>query len=81
MKIDGMVETAIHVADVARSAEFYQRLFGFEKLAGDDRFCSFAVPGQAVFLLFKTGGSPEADPDAGRDDSAARRVGSHAFRV
>jgi catechol 2,3-dioxygenase-like lactoylglutathione lyase family enzyme len=57
MKIDGVVETAIHVDDVARSADFYQRLFGFEKLACDDRFCSFAVPGNAVFLLFKKGGS------------------------
>jgi catechol 2,3-dioxygenase-like lactoylglutathione lyase family enzyme len=65
MKIDGVVETAIHVADVARSAEFYQRLFGLEKLAGDDRFCSFAVPGQAVFLLFKTGGSPQPIPTPG----------------
>jgi len=57
MKIDGVVETAIHVEDVARSEEFYRRLFGLRKLAGDDRFCSFEVPGNAVFLLFKKGGT------------------------
>src|SRR5438270_13280468 len=57
MKINGVVETAIHVEDVTRSVEFYERLFGFQKLAGDDRFCSFAVPGNAVFLLFKKGGT------------------------
>src|ERR1700756_4742546 len=66
MKINGVVETAIHVDDVARSAEFYQRLFGFEKLAGDDRFCSVAVPGNAVFLLFKKGGTLASVPTPGR---------------
>lgn len=58
MKIDGVVETAIHVDDVHRSEEFYRSLFGLEKLAGDDRFCALAVPGSAVFLLFKKGGTP-----------------------
>jgi catechol 2,3-dioxygenase-like lactoylglutathione lyase family enzyme len=57
MKIDGIVETAIHVKDVGRSSAFYEKLFGFRRLAGDDRFCAFEVPGNAVFLLFKQGGS------------------------
>ncbi|MBZ5604265.1 MAG: VOC family protein [Acidobacteriia bacterium] len=66
MKITGVVETAIHVDDVARSEEFYRRLFGFEKIAGDDhRFCAFAVPGSAVFLLFKKGGTLEPVPTPG----------------
>ncbi len=65
MKIDGVVETAIHVDDVARSAKFYQRLFGLEKLAGDDRFCALAVPGDAVFLLFKKDGTPQPIPTPG----------------
>ena len=59
MKIDGIVETALHVADVARSTAFYQRLFELPKLAGDDRFSALAVPGNAVLLLFKRGGTPE----------------------
>lgn len=57
MKINGIVETALHVEDVARSAEFYSSLFGLQRLAGDDRFCAFAVPGKAVLLLFKRGGT------------------------
>jgi catechol 2,3-dioxygenase-like lactoylglutathione lyase family enzyme len=57
MKINGIVETALHVEDVARSAEFYQRLFGLRRLASDDRFCAFAVPGNAVLLLFRKGGT------------------------
>jgi len=65
MNINGVVETAIHVEDVVRSADFYQRLFGLRKLAGDDRFCAFAVPGNAVFLLFKKGGTPVPIPTPG----------------
>ncbi len=59
MKIDGIVETALHVEDVARSAEFYQTLFGLRRLGGDQRFCAFAVPGNAVLLLFQRGGTLE----------------------
>lgn len=65
MTINGVVETAIHVENVTRSAEFYQRLFRLPRLAGDDRFCAFAVPGNAVFLLFKRGGSLDAIPTPG----------------
>lgn len=59
MKVEGIVETALHVADVPRSAAFYQRLFNLERLAGDDRFCALAVPGNAVLLFFRRGGSLE----------------------
>ncbi len=65
MKIDGIVETALDVADVARSAEFYQRLFGLERIAGDDRFCAFAIPGNAVLLLFQKGGAYQPIPTPG----------------
>jgi catechol 2,3-dioxygenase-like lactoylglutathione lyase family enzyme len=65
MKIDGIVETALDVVDVARSVEFYERLFGLRRIAGDDRFCAFAVPGNAVLLLFKTGGTPHSIPTPG----------------
>jgi catechol 2,3-dioxygenase-like lactoylglutathione lyase family enzyme len=65
MKVDGIVETALHVEDVARSAVFYQRLFSLDRLAGDDRFCAFAVPGNAVLLLFRRGGSLQSIPTPG----------------
>ncbi len=54
-QVTGILETALHVEDVARSARFYQVLFGFEKMAENERMCAFAVPGRDVFLLFKRG--------------------------
>jgi catechol 2,3-dioxygenase-like lactoylglutathione lyase family enzyme len=65
MNINGIVETALHVEDIARSAAFYERLFDLPRLAGDDRYCAFAVPGNAVLLLFKRGGTPNPIPTPG----------------
>jgi catechol 2,3-dioxygenase-like lactoylglutathione lyase family enzyme len=65
MKINGIVETALSVDDVARSAEFYERLFGLRRLASDHRFCAFAIPGNAVLLLFKKGGTMQPVPTPG----------------
>jgi catechol 2,3-dioxygenase-like lactoylglutathione lyase family enzyme len=59
MKINGIVETALTVADVNRSAEFYQRLFGFPRLLGDELFCALGLPGNAVLLLFRIGSRPD----------------------
>jgi len=59
MNITGVLETGIYVDDVARSAEFYQRIFGFEPLVGDQRFCALSVSGRQVFLIFKKGGTLE----------------------
>ena len=56
-KIAGVIETAIHVENVVRSAAFYESLFGFKKMLGDDRFCAFDVGGRDVFLIFQKGGS------------------------
>jgi catechol 2,3-dioxygenase-like lactoylglutathione lyase family enzyme len=57
MKILGVIETAIDVADLDRAVAFYQRLFDFETLTLSDRMCAFDVGGRSVFLLFKKGGS------------------------
>jgi catechol 2,3-dioxygenase-like lactoylglutathione lyase family enzyme len=59
MRINGVVETALSVENVLRSAKFYQDLFGLQKLAGDDRFCALALPGRAVLLLFRKGGTSQ----------------------
>ena len=57
MQIKGVVESALYVADLDRSVEFYQRLFGFQVLLRDNRICALAVvPGQ-VLLLFRKGAS------------------------
>jgi catechol 2,3-dioxygenase-like lactoylglutathione lyase family enzyme len=57
-QVGGIVETCINVADVGRAREFYQSLFGFEVMVGDDRFCVFRVEND-VLLLFKQNGSEE----------------------
>ncbi|HML18118.1 MAG TPA: VOC family protein [Bryobacteraceae bacterium] len=59
MKINGIAETALYVADVHRSAEFYQRLFHLPRLLGDDDLCALGVPGNAVLLFFRKGSRPE----------------------
>ena len=48
-----VLETALYVDNVARSADFYQHIFGFEKLVCDERFCALNVSGQQVLLLFR----------------------------
>lgn len=55
--VNGVLETALYVADLDRSIEFYQRLFGFETLLRDERMCGLNVAGRQVLLLFKKGGS------------------------
>ena len=62
MNITGVLESSIYVDDVPRSAEFYRRIFGFERLEGDNRFCALNVAGRQVFLIFKKGGTLQPMP-------------------
>jgi len=62
MNITGVLESSIYVDDVPRSAEFYRRIFGFERLEGDNRFCALSVAGRQVFLIFKKGGTLQPMP-------------------
>jgi catechol 2,3-dioxygenase-like lactoylglutathione lyase family enzyme len=55
--VQGILETALYVTDLPRSAQFYKRLFGFETLIEDDRIHALRVPGNQVLLLFRLGGS------------------------
>ncbi len=48
-----VLETSLYVDDLARSVEFYERIFGFSKLVADARFCAFNVSDQQVLLLFR----------------------------
>jgi catechol 2,3-dioxygenase-like lactoylglutathione lyase family enzyme len=50
-----LLESSIYVDPLGRAVEFYERLFGFEKLFADDRFCAFNVSGQQALLLFQKG--------------------------
>lgn len=58
-QVTGLLETGLYVEDVARSRAYYTRLFGFPVLVEDERLCALGVPGPAVLLLFRRGGTTE----------------------
>jgi catechol 2,3-dioxygenase-like lactoylglutathione lyase family enzyme len=47
-----VLETSLYVNDLTRSIGFYRRIFGFDSLMADGRFCALNVSGQQVLLLF-----------------------------
>ena len=54
--VNGIMESSLYVADLAASAEFYQRVFGFALNFAADRLVSLAVrPGQVLLLFTKLG--------------------------
>ena len=57
--LHGVLETSLYVADLKRSVEFYQRVFGLPTLNADARFCALEVPGRQVLLLFQRGASTD----------------------
>ncbi|WP_165075540.1 VOC family protein [Paludisphaera rhizosphaerae] len=59
MRIEGILETALYVADVQRAADFYRRLFGFPTLLESERLIALNVAGRSVLLLFQAGGTSE----------------------
>ncbi len=56
-RLDGVLETALYVDDLERSARFYQSLFEFPIIASGERLIALSVEGHQVLLLFKKGGS------------------------
>jgi catechol 2,3-dioxygenase-like lactoylglutathione lyase family enzyme len=64
-EVHRLLETSLYVADLARSAAFYQELFALPELARDDRFCALGVAGRQVLLLFRQGGSLKPMPTPG----------------
>ncbi|HEY2882163.1 MAG TPA: VOC family protein [Pirellulales bacterium] len=57
--MNGILETSLYVADVERSARFYETLFQFKRMFQDDRLCAMSVEGKQVLLIFKHGASTE----------------------
>jgi catechol 2,3-dioxygenase-like lactoylglutathione lyase family enzyme len=57
--LTGIIETCLYVADLAKSTDFYQRVFGLEKMVGDDRLTALSVADKHVLLLFLQGGTTE----------------------
>ncbi len=55
--LNGVVETALVVEDVARATRFYQEIFSFDVLLQNGRLCALNVKPRQVLLLFQRGGS------------------------
>ena len=64
-RTSGVLETSLYVADLDRSCDFYQRVFGFERFVHDGRMCALGVPGSQVLLLFHHGSTNEPAPVPG----------------
>jgi len=58
-RVTGILETSLYVDDVARAAQFYKSLFGFQQMFVDERLCALAIGEKQVLLLFKRGASIE----------------------
>ncbi len=66
--VNGILETSLYVESAVRSAEFYQRVFGFDVIAIDGgtlddntRLCAMRAGDRDVLLLFKRGATPDTD--------------------
>jgi catechol 2,3-dioxygenase-like lactoylglutathione lyase family enzyme len=51
--LSGILETALHVDDIARASDFYERVLELPRIAGDDRFRAYSVANRDVLLLFQ----------------------------
>ena len=72
MKVHGVLETAIYVDDLQVAIDFYQRLFEFEIMAEDQRFC-------AMNADLQTGRDAHRRPSGRGRDTTARRGRPRAF--
>jgi len=58
-KLDGVLETALYVDDMARARRFYTETLGLSPIFEDARLCAFAVGNRSVLLLFLRGSARE----------------------
>ena len=67
--VNGIVESSLYVDSVARSVQFYRRIFGFEPIDTDEkegvtdqtRLCALRAGDRSVLLLFKKGATEDTD--------------------
>jgi len=68
--IEGVLESALYVADLERAENFYRNLLNFPILISQERMCALRVPGKnaqghQVLLLFRIGGSTQGEETPG----------------
>ena len=59
-KLDGILETALYVDDMARARAFYEGVLGLAPIFEDKRLTAYGIAGRDVLLLFRRGGSTQA---------------------
>jgi catechol 2,3-dioxygenase-like lactoylglutathione lyase family enzyme len=64
-EVTGVIETCLYVDDLERAARFYEEVFEFKRLIGDERFCALSVADRNVLLLFLKGAAPAPMPTPG----------------
>ena len=68
-EVNGIVESSLYVESVARSVQFYERVFGFEPIDTAEkegvtdmtRLCALRAGDRSVLLLFKKGATEDTD--------------------
>ena len=58
-RVAGILETCLYVSDMEKSAQFYERIFGFRRMLSNERICAFDVNGRDVLILFLQGGTAQ----------------------
>lgn len=64
-KVNGVLETALYVANLEVSVSFYKKIFEFETLYSDHRFCALGIANKQALLLFLKGASVEGSSGPG----------------
>ena len=72
--VGGVLETSLYVEDLPRSIQFYESIFGFEKVFSDERLCALIVGPQQLLLLFKKGASKDRTVTPPHDGSGVLHV-------
>jgi catechol 2,3-dioxygenase-like lactoylglutathione lyase family enzyme len=57
--LTGIIESCLYIEDVDRAGDFYEKILGLRRIAGDNRFLAYSVADRDVLLLFKKGGATE----------------------
>lgn len=63
--LDGVIETALYVADLARARAFYADVLGCTPMLDTPRLLALSVAGRSVLLLFQRGATDAALPTPG----------------
>jgi catechol 2,3-dioxygenase-like lactoylglutathione lyase family enzyme len=58
-KLNGVLETALYVDDMARARGFYEGVLGLAPIFEDARLTAYAIGGRSVLLLFLRGSALE----------------------